>query len=92
MKILFATDGSPPALAALRSLAERRDWFVGTMELTILTVHHAIPFKRAAAWAGHDALQKYYDEEGDAALASSAAELAARGVPFTAEKRVGEPA
>ena len=92
MKILFATDGSASALAALKSLIDRRAWFVGVVELTVLTVHYAIPFKRAAAWAGHDALKKYYDEECDAALAPAEAELTARGVKFSTEKRVGEPA
>jgi len=92
MKILFATDGSEPALAALKSLLDRRGWFAGEFELTVLTTHHVMPFKRAAAWAGHDALKKYYDEEGDAALAPAIAELKARGIAFKAEKRVGEPA
>ena len=92
MKILFATDGSPSALAALKTLIDRRAWFAGEVELTVLTVHYAIPFKRAAAWAGHDALRKYYDEECDAALAPATAELTARGVKFRTEKRVGEPA
>ena len=92
MKILFATDGSVPALAALKSLIDRRAWFASPFDLTVLTVHYAMPFKRAAAWAGHDALKKYYDEESDATLASAIAELTARGVPFKAEKRVGDPA
>lgn len=92
MKILFATDGSAAALAALKSLIDRRAWFAGSVELTMLTVHYAMPFKRAASWAGHDALKKYYDEECDAALAPAVAELTARGVEFRTEKRIGEPA
>ena len=92
MKILFATDGSAPALAALKSLLDRRAWFAGEIELTVLTAHHVMPFKRAAAWAGHDALKKYYDEECDAALAPAVALLTERGVPFKTEKRIGEPA
>src|ERR1700740_3533158 len=92
MKILFATDGSASALAALKSLLDRRAWFAGEFEITVLTAHHAMPFKRAAAWAGHEALQKYYDDEGDAALAPAVAELTTRGVKFRTEKRIGEPA
>jgi len=91
MKILFATDGSAAALAALESLVERLRWFAGTPELTVLTVHYAMPFKRAAAWAGHEALKKYYDEECDAALASAVTALTARGVAHRTEKRIGEP-
>src|SRR5258708_7348599 len=92
MKILFGIDGSEPALAALKSFLDRRGWFAGAVDLTIVNVHPAIPFKRAAAWAGHDALRKYYDEEGDGALAVAIAELDARGVAFKADKRVGEAA
>jgi nucleotide-binding universal stress UspA family protein len=92
MKILFATDGSELALVALKSLIDRRAWFAGEFELTVLTVHYAMPFKRAAAWAGQDALKNYYDEECDAALAPAVAELTARGLPFKSEKRIGEPA
>ena len=92
MKMLFATDGSGPAFAALKSLVDRRALFAAPFDLTVLTVHYAMPFKRAAAWAGHDALKRYYDEECDAALAPAAAELTARGIPFKTEKRVGDPA
>jgi nucleotide-binding universal stress UspA family protein len=92
MKILFATDGSAAALAALASLTARRAWFRGDVALTLLYVHLQIPFKRAAAWAGHDVLQKYYDEESDAALAPAIAALKAEGVAFDILKRVGEPA
>ncbi|HEY5862740.1 MAG TPA: universal stress protein [Casimicrobiaceae bacterium] len=92
MKVLFATDGSAPALAALKSLLDRRAWFAGEIELTVLTAHHVMPFKRAAAWAGHDALKKYYDEECDASLAPAVALLTERGVAFKTEKRIGEPA
>lgn len=92
MKILYATDGSAPSLAAFKSLLDRLGWFAGTVDLTILNVHPAIPFKRAAAWAGQEALKTYYDEECDAALAGPVAEATARGVPFKAERRIGDPA
>lgn len=92
MKILFATDGSPRALSALGSLADRLDWFREGAELTLLNVHFPLPYRRAAAWAGKQALAQYYDEEIDATLQSSIDELTRRGIPFKIEKRVGEPA
>jgi nucleotide-binding universal stress UspA family protein len=92
MKILFATDGSACALAALKSLIERRSWFRGDVDLTVLNVHPALPFKRATAWAGRESVQKYYDEECDAALAPAVGELTAQGVVHKIEKRIGEPA
>jgi nucleotide-binding universal stress UspA family protein len=92
MKILFATDGSAHALAALKTLVDHLDWFRDHVDLTVINVHPALPYRRAAGWAGKDAIAKYYEEESDAALKSSVDELTRRGIPHTAAKRVGEPA
>ena len=92
MKILFATDGSSCAQRALNSLADRLRWFHGSVELTLLNVHPPVPYKQAAAWAGKEALESYYAEEGAAALKPAADELTARAVPHRLDKRVGEPA
>ena len=92
MKILFATDGSAHALAALTKLIGHLDWFRDQVELTVINVHPALPYRRAAGWAGKDAIAKYYEEESDAALKPSVDELTHRGIPHTAAKRVGEPA
>ena len=92
MKLLLAVDGSAPSLAAVEALAERLHWFRDPTELTLLHVHPAIPYKAAAAWAGHDAVARYYDEESDAALAAPRAKLDARGIRYAVEKRVGDPA
>ena len=92
MKILFATDGSAHALAAIKTLIDHLDWFRDHVDLTVINVHPALPYRRAAGWAGKDAIAKYYEEECDAALKSSVDELTRRGIPHTAAKRVGEPA
>ena len=92
MKILFATDGSPHALAALKSLIERLGWFRDAVALTLLNVHPALPYRRAAAWAGKEVIAQYYGDEGDVALRPSIDELERRGIAFTTEKRVGEAA
>src|SRR5256885_14851852 len=92
MKILFATDGSPHALAALESLIEHLGWFRDAVALTLLNVHPALPYRRAAAWAGKDVVAQYYEDEGDSALKPSIDELERRGIPFTTETRVGEAA
>ena len=92
MKILFATDGSPGALAALSTLAENLDHFRAPVELVLLNVHPALPYRNAAAWVGKDTIDRYYEEEGEAALADSFALLKARNVDFVAVKRVGDPA
>ncbi len=92
MKILVAIDGSPHSLAAVAALADRAAWFRDAPQLTLLHAHLPIPYKAAAAWAGHDAVAKYYSEESDAALEGAMKLLGARGMTFSVEKCVGDPA
>jgi nucleotide-binding universal stress UspA family protein len=91
MKILIAVDGSPHSLAAVAALADRVAWFRDKPQLTLLHSHLPIPYKAAAAWAGHEVVAKYYDEESDAALADARKLLDARGIACVVEKCVGEP-
>lgn len=51
-----------------------------------------MPYKAAAAWVGHEAIEKYYKDESEGALAGAAAFLTARGIAFRSERRVGDPA
>lgn len=90
MKILFATDGSPWALAALETLAGRLDRFRAPAEVLLVNVHPPLPYRSASAWVGKDAVARYYDEEGEAALAASRALLTKSNVVFTATKLVGD--
>ena len=92
MKILFATDGSPIALSALKNLIDRFDWFRGPVDLTLVTVHPALPYGVAAAWVGKVAVAQYYEEESAAALKPSVDELTRRGIAHRTEMRVGEAA
>ena len=93
MKILFAVDGSAQSLAALDTLVKSFAYFRETPKLTLIHVHPSVPYKAAAAHqVGKEAIQRYYDEESDAALAHAAKAMTARGVPFEIAKRVGEPA
>jgi nucleotide-binding universal stress UspA family protein len=90
MKILFATDGSPHALAALQALVDRLDRFRDPAEILLLHVHPPLPHGAAAAWVGKDAVARYYDEEGEAALAASRELLTKHRAAFTATKLVGD--
>lgn len=92
MKILFPTDGSPVSLAALAAFVDRSAWFRGPVELTLLHAHPPLPYKRAVAWAGKEAVRRYYEEESEAALAGARKLLDERGVAYAIEKRVGNPA
>ena len=92
MKILFADDGSPQAMAALERLVGKFAFFRDLPRLTLIHAHPPVPYKAAAAWVGKETLARYYAEESDAALASAREFLAARGVAFESVKRVGNPA
>ena len=92
MKILFPTDGSSPSLAALTAFIDRRAWFRDAAELTLFYAHPPLPYKRAVAWAGKDAVHSYYEEESEAALAGARKLLDDRSVVYAVEKRVGDPA
>ena len=91
MKILFAADGSPQSLSALETLVKSFVYFRDPPSVTLLSVHPPVPYKAAAAAMGHDVIQRYYDEENDAALAGARDLLKARGIAFEAERRVGSP-
>ena len=92
MKILFAADGSPQSVAALETLVKSFVYFRETPAVTLLCVHPPVPYKAAAAALGQDVIQRYYDDENEAALAGARDLLTARGIAFQAEKRVGSPA
>ncbi|HTQ02012.1 MAG TPA: universal stress protein [Casimicrobiaceae bacterium] len=92
MKILFPTDGSEAASAALRSLLPRLAWFATAPQLALVNVHPALPYARAVAWAGKEAVHRYYDEEGAAAIAPAEAVLAQGRVAFERVLRIGEAA
>lgn len=91
MKIVMAMDGSECSLAALDAFIERRGWF-RDMTLEVVNVHPPIPYPGAAARAGHDVVEKYYAEEGDAALKPALERLQKHGVKYEAVKLVGDPA
>ena len=92
MKILFAIDGSPQALAALERLVGKFGYFRNAPRLTLIHVHPRVPYNAATAWVGKDVVEKYYRDESDGALAGAAALLSTHGIPFRSERRVGDPA
>jgi nucleotide-binding universal stress UspA family protein len=91
MKVLVATDGSPHSQAALEAFVSRLGWFKAPPQVDLVTVHAAIPYGRAVAWAGKETVDKYYAEENDAALKPASDLLTARGVAFRPVKLVGDP-
>jgi len=92
MKILFPIDGSAHSMAALNAFVDRRDWFAEQAELTLFYSHLPLPYKRAVAWAGKEAVHQYYAEETEAAVAPARKLLEARGIAHAVETRIGDPA
>jgi nucleotide-binding universal stress UspA family protein len=92
MRILFAVDGSPQALAALATLVEKFGFLREPPGLTLIHVHLPVPYKAAAVWVGRETIERYYDDESEQALAGARALLGARGIAFDVTKRVGGPA
>ena len=92
MKIVFPTDGSDASVAALRHLVAHLRWFPGTPQITLVNSHLPLPYARAVAWAGKDAVHAYYDEESNAALAPASAILSQADIVHESVRRVGEPA
>lgn len=92
MKIVFPTDGSGASVAALNQLIARLGWFAEPTQVAVVNVHLPLPYARAVAWAGKDAVQRYYEEESNAVLTAAASVLAKAGVTFVQAMRIGEPA
>ena len=92
MKILVAIDGSPQALSSLERLVGKFGFFRETPRLTLIHVHAPVPYKAATHWVGHEAIDRYYSDESDAALKSAREFLAAHGIAFEVIKRHGNPA
>lgn len=92
MKILLPVDGSPCSASAVKALLARLRWFAGPVELHLLHVHLPIPMARPQGAAGHQQVEAYYREEGEAQLAPVAAILKAADQAFTPHIHVGQPA
>ena len=92
MKILVPTDGSEASAGTLQHFLPRLRWFAEAPDLAVINVHLPLPYARAVAWAGKEAVERYYEEEIAAALARAGSELERAGVPFERVSRVGDPA
>ncbi|HVE89848.1 MAG TPA: universal stress protein [Burkholderiaceae bacterium] len=92
MKIIVAYDGSVHSHRMLEQLLDKLVWFRGQPPLTVLSVHLPLPYPRAVAWVGEEAVREYYDEECDAVLDQARPLLDAHDVLYSAEKQVGDPA
>jgi nucleotide-binding universal stress UspA family protein len=92
MKILFALDGSPRALAALDTLLARLDCFAQPLSLDLVHVHPELPYPGAMTWIGKENVEKYYDDESKQVLEPAVARAKAKNVEANAVQLVGDAA
>jgi nucleotide-binding universal stress UspA family protein len=92
MNILIPVDGSEYTIRAVDFVIAHFDWFQGAPTLRVLHVEAPIPDRRARAAAGHEAVEKYYEEESRAALAPAEALLRKSGIAFDSGYVVGDVA
>lgn len=85
MRLLVPTDGSEPALAAVRFALRLAQKMPGA-QIHLLNVQPRLKGS-AAAFLGSDTVRQYHEEEGAAALAPAEALLRDAGVAY--EARIG---
>jgi nucleotide-binding universal stress UspA family protein len=90
MQILIAVDGSPYTQRVLDYLASH-DWLCAGQALTVLAVVAPLPH-RAAAFAGRDLAQSYYEDDAEQVLRPVRDFLQAQGVEAAYVHKVGHPA
>lgn len=90
MKILLAVDGSVYTTKSVRYLATHLEWFKNEPELHLLHVKLPIPAGRVRAVAGKELIERYYQEETDAALAPAEKILRKLAIPFQRCCKVGD--
>lgn len=92
MKILLPVDGSECSERAVASFIAHLEWFRDRPELHLLHVQPPIPIGSVQEHVGHDTLQRYYREEGEAQLASARRLLDEAGLVYVPHIHVGDPA
>lgn len=92
LNVLVPVDGSENSDRGVDFLVKTAGWYRDPIEIHLLTVHHHIPYGRAAAAIAGDQIKQFYQDEGLAALKSARARLDAAQIPYTFHIGVGEPA
>jgi len=93
MKILLGVDGSAHSLGAVKCLINHADWYRDKPKVELVTVHRPVPkLPGMGAAVGKAQIERYYQEEGEQALAEARKLLERAGVPFETRILVGDPA
>ena len=90
MKILVAVDGSKNSLDAVDSVIQHADWYREKPMVELVTVHLPVPkLPGMGLVVGKNQIQRYYQEEGEAALAAAKKKLGKAGIAYQASVLVG---
>jgi nucleotide-binding universal stress UspA family protein len=93
MKILVAVDGSAHALDAVKCVVDHADWYRTKPEIELVNVHLPVPqLPGLGTTVGKTQIQRYYQEEGEQALAEAKQLLERAGLSYEAHILVGDPA
>ena len=93
MKILVATDGSRPALRAVRYAAKLVGQLLpASSSITLVSVHDDVGLRHAKAFVGRDAVADYLRELSEKELKPARKLLASAGVKHDMEVRIGHVA
>lgn len=90
MKILVAIDGSAHSLDSVRFVIEHANWYREKPVLELVFVHAPLPhLPRMGMVVGNEQIQRYYQEEGAAALAGAKRLLEASNLAYSEHILVG---
>ena len=93
MKILVAVDGSAHALDAVKCVIDHADWYRAKPEIELVHVHLPVPqLPGLGSAVGKTQIQRYYQEEGEQALAAAKKLLDGAGMRYESQILVGDPA
>lgn len=93
MKILLAVNGSAHSLNAAKCVIDHADWYRDKPEIELLTVHLPLPqLPGLGTTVGRTQIQRYYQEEGEQALAEAKKLLDRSGLRYEPRILVGDPA
>jgi nucleotide-binding universal stress UspA family protein len=93
MRILIAVDGSKGALGAVKHLVGQAKWYRETPRVELVNVRFPVPRVRGMSRVVSRAqIDRYYREEGAAALSQAAKLLDRARIPHTDHILIGDPA
>ena len=93
MKILLAVDGTAHSLDAVKCVIDHADWYREKPQVELVTVHRPVPkLPRMGIAVGKEQIERYYQEEGEQALAEAKKLLERAGLRYEPRILVGDPA